>query len=96
MFSTFRAKMILFLGVTLLFVSTLFPPWVVFTVGKTGSTELPLGFSFLFTTPEPQAAGVHMKVDFVRLVLDWIILLCWVVFSLLGEHRNQEAEDDSE
>ncbi len=87
--------MILFLGIALLFFSTLFPPWVVFTVGKTGSTELPLGFGFLFTTPEPRTAGVHIKVDFFRLGLDWIVLLCWVVLALVHEYRSQ-AESDEE
>ncbi len=88
-------KTILILGIALLFFSTLFPPWVLFTVGKSGGTELPLGFSFLFTTPEPHASGVHMRVDFIRLIIDWVVLFLWVILALLMR-KSAEVDEEEE
>lgn len=91
---TRRVRIALFLGIALLFFSTLFPPWVLFTVGKSGGTELPLGFSFLFTTPEPQATGVQMKVDFPRLIIDWVVLFCWFALTVLLQRRTDSNEEE--
>lgn len=83
--------LILAAGIVLLFLSVLFPPWVVFTHGPTSVTELPYGYKFLFTAPEPDSPNVSMRVDFVTLFLEWLGLLLVVGLLLWRERRRERA-----
>lgn len=84
-----RAVLILAAGIALLFVSVLFPPWVVFSRGPVSVTELPYGYSFLFTTPEPESANVSIRVDFLALFVEWLVLGLCISLALWLELRRK-------
>lgn len=84
-----RSILILAAGIALLFLSVLFPPWVVFKQGPASVTELPYGFGFLFTTPQPQSANVSIRVDFTTLFLEWLVLVVGVLLALWLERRRR-------
>lgn len=87
-----RIVYILAAGISLLFLSVLFPPWVVYSRGPASLTELPYGYSFLFTTPEPQSATVSIRVDFVALFVEWLVLACGLALALWCERKYQKTK----
>ncbi len=86
-----RMAYILAAGIALLFLSVLFPPWVVYSRGPASVTELPYGYSFLFTTPEPESATVSIRVDFVALFVEWLVLFGGLAVALWCERRREKA-----
>lgn len=95
---TTRAVIILATGIALLFVSVLFPPWVVFSRGPSSVTELPYGYSFLFTTPEPESLNVSIRVDFPALFLEWLLVVACVTVALWLERKKtmkQQPDEES-
>ncbi len=68
------------LGLVLLMLTMLFPPWVVYTRGPGPATELPYGYGFLFTTKTPDNPTIAMRVNFIQLALEWLIVV--VVISM--------------
>lgn len=82
------AVIILAIGVGLLFVTALFPPWVIFTKGPSGGTELPYGYTFLFTTPEPDSPLVSIRIDFFTLFLEWLGVIALTGLAYFLEWRR--------
>lgn len=82
-------------GIVLLFFSVLFPPWVVYTKGVGGTTELPYGYTFLFTTPTPSSPNISIRVDFTALFLEWVVLFAGVGFGLWLERKKKAAAPSS-
>ena len=58
----------------------LFPPWS-YTVGATVHSEKPAGYALIIAPPEPEskAAAFGVKLDFSRLIVQWMVLaaLTW-------------------
>lgn len=90
------AIVILVLGVLLLFLSILFPPWVIYTKGQGGGTELPYGYTFLFTTPEPEGEAVSIRVDFLTLFLEWAAIVACTAGALFIERRRSGSRQEEE
>ena len=86
-----RYLAIVIIGVVLLFLSVLFPPWILSTKGPGPATELPHGYAFLFTMPEPDSPTVTLRVDFKRLLLQWVILGGGLAAALWREKRRRNA-----
>ncbi len=82
-----KSTCILLLGILTLFFSALFPPWDIFTRTPGGVTELPYGYSFLFTTPQPEGSNILIKITFSRLFGDWLVLFAGFGLALWIESR---------
>ena len=74
-------------AVSLLFLTTLFPPWRLCL--REGGTVRRLDYdrAFLFTLPTPATQNITLEIDFGRLLLDWVILLAVTVFALARAYR---------
>lgn len=85
------------MGVVLLFLSMLYPPWVASTRNLYGGiTELPCGYEFLFTQPAPETPNISIKIDFAGLFVEWtVILLGTALCVLLARRRESGGSGDS-
>jgi hypothetical protein len=82
------------LGVALLFVSMLYPPWIAYTRNLYGGiTELPSGYGFLFTQPEPKTPNVSIKIDFAGLFVEWFVILLGTAVCLILARRDKPDDD---
>jgi len=92
--ATRAGKTMLCLAAAAIFLSSLFPPWIVFKIQEQGLTELSLGRRFLFTTPEPAMAVISLRIDFSRLFVEWIAILALTVIALLVRSTRPVLTED--
>ena len=74
-----KQKTILWIGIVLIVIMGLYPPWIITGSWQGGQTENPGGYYFLTNPPTPdykETTGIPgAKVDFSRLVIQWIIVV---------------------
>jgi len=81
--------------VILLFLSALYPPWVAYTHTSSGNViELPYGYDFLFTLPEPKTPNVSIKIDFTALFLDWTVAIAGLAACFALQRKTAQPDPD--
>ncbi len=81
------------LGLVLLALLGLFPPWTQSITAPTGfRKEVPLAYGFILSPPEPQSEIYSVTLDFRRLAVSWAVVMFVVggVVVLLHGVRNDQ------
>ena len=94
---TRQEKAAVVLGLVLLALFGLFPPWTESVTAPTGyHQELPRGYGFLFSPPHPNDDAYSITLDRKRLAASWavVVLLTGVVVVLL--HSSQATQSRQE
>ena len=89
---------ILLVGLVLLIVTCLFPPWE-YTFNARGIySEKPAGYHFLFSPPEPLKYGnaYGVKINFVQLSIEWIAIVLFVTAMLIIFLNNKRTKSPNE
>ena len=98
-----KQKIIAVIGVALIVVMGLFPPWKLTTTGDTLYREVPRGYYLIFAPPPPEApvedqeSIYSLELDFRRLTVQWVTVLFVLAAALyLARERIIPVEDDEE
>ena len=75
-------KKILTVGLIIAFLITLFPPWIETIQTQNFSSERPVGYSFILTPPQSSSLAVGYKIDFLRLLIQWVII-CFATILII-------------
>ena len=70
-----KQKIILALGVILIILSGLFPPWTNTFKQASIYSETPADYSFIFDPPRKWVKTYGVKLDIERLSVQWIIII---------------------
>jgi len=70
-----KQRKILIIGVVLIIVMGLFPPWTYTYKYRTTYSESPAGYGFIATPPRGDGQSQGVKLDISRLILQGIIIL---------------------
>ncbi len=81
------------LGLVLLALLGLFPPWTQSITAPTGyHQEKPLGYGFILSPPQPESGVYSVTLDFRRLAVSWAVVtfvIGGLVVLLRGARKDQ-------
>lgn len=83
------------IGVTVVFLMGLIPPWKTVDTSSMTTREMPAGYYFIFAPPEPDEEELlGVELDMSRLAVQWITTL-FVIAAALYLTQEKEEELDS-
>lgn len=91
-----RQKIVIIIGMTLIFLMGIMPPWIythnLSVSGLSVHDEKPAGYGFIFRPPSPENTGMGfgLRIDSVRLIFQLGMVIA-LVFGFLALLKNQEA-----
>ena len=84
-----KQQKILRIGIIVMLLIGLFPPWIDTLYTEKYNAETPRGYSLLFSPPEAHTHGAYgIKIDITRLVIQWL-LAGGVIYLLYNQARNK-------
>jgi hypothetical protein len=96
-------KIIAIIGITLILLMSVFPPWKLTTTGESYYREIPRGYYPIFAPPPPDApledeeSVYSLVLDFTRLSVQWVTaLLVLAAVLYLTRNRVEPLDDDDE
>jgi len=95
-------KVISGIGVVLILLMSLIPPWKLTSTGDSYYREIPMGYYLIFSPPPPDApleddeSVYSLVMDFTRLSVQWITALFILAAMLYLTRDKVESIDDDE
>ena len=92
---------ILVIGLILLIVTCLFPPWE-YTFSFRGIySAKPAGYHFLFSPPMPLKSdyAFGVKINFIQLLIEWVAIVAFVIvmlFTVSNNKKTKSLDEDNE
>ena len=84
-----KQQKILRIGIIVMLLIGLFPPWIDTIYTEKYNQETPRGYFLIFSPPEAHSYGVYgVKIDITRLVIQWLIA-GGVIYFLYYQARNK-------
>lgn len=92
-----KQKIIAWIGVIMIFMMSLIPPWKMIADEPSVSQEFPAGYHPIFAPPLPDEEDPYSPVlDLTRLGVQWITMLFIMAAALYITHEKDESESDDE
>jgi hypothetical protein len=81
------------IGVAIVFLMGIIPPWKIVDTSSMTYREMPAGYYFIFAPPEPDEEELlGVKLDLSRLAVQWVTILFVIAAALF---LTQEKEEES-
>ncbi|MFH1942140.1 MAG: hypothetical protein ABIL68_08530 [bacterium] len=92
-----KQQIISIVGIVVIFVMGLVPPWTTFESDSTTYREMPAGYYFIFSPPQPDDEGIlGVKLDTSRLAVQWITVLFVMAACIYLTQDRRDGSDEDE
>ena len=92
-----KQKIIAVIGIVIILISGLFPPWKYIDNVAEAYREIPAGYYLIFAPPLPDEEGIYsIEIDMVRLAIQWITTLFIMAALLYITNKKKDDLDNGE
>jgi hypothetical protein len=93
-----KQTIISIVGVVVIFIMGLLPPWTYYESDPTTHREMSAGYYFIFAPPAPDDEGIlGVKLDTSRLAVQWItVLFVMAACIYLTQDRGVDSDDNED
>ena len=90
-----KQRIIIMVGLVLFILMGLFPPWT-YTCARRSIREKPAGYALIILPPKPEnnAAAFGVRIDIIRLFVQWSVLAAATGLGLLMARSQNKIDNE--